>query len=250
MSGFIPREKLTAYQRWEIAAFDEAEREAQLRAAAPPPPPVEETAGSAAEDGGELVEQPALQLPTAEEIERMHSEAYDSGYAAGHEAGYQAGLDSGRDEGYAEGAARGRDESERLAALMQELTQALTQSDQQLADQLLALAVELASQVLRHSLRVQPELILPVVREAIATLPAHHGHPLLFLHPDDAALVRSHLGEQLNHNAWRVVEDPAITAGGCRIEIGASEVDATLQSRFRRVIDTIGASSDWLAPPR
>lgn len=250
MSGFIPREKLTAYQRWEVAAFDEAEREAQLRAAAPPPPPVEETVADAADAGGEVVEQPALQLPTAEEIERMHSEAYDSGYTAGHEAGYAAGLQSGRDEGYAEGVARGREESARLAALMQELTQALAAIDQQLADQLLALAVELASQVLRHSLRIQPELILPVVREAIATLPAHHGHPLLFLNPDDAALVRSHLGEQLSHNAWRVVEDPTLTAGGCRVEVGASEVDATLQSRFRRVIDTIGASSDWLAPPR
>ncbi|WP_153115202.1 flagellar assembly protein FliH [Rhodocyclus tenuis] len=189
-------------------------------------------------------------MPTAEEIERIHSEAQESGYAAGHAAGYETGLANGRDEGYAEGVARGREESTRLEALMQELAQALSQSDQQLADQLLTLAVELASQVLRHSLRIQPELILPVVREAIATLPAHHGHPLLFLNPDDAALVRSHLGEQLSHNAWRIVEDAAITAGGCRIEIGASEVDATLQSRFRRVIDTIGARSDWLAPPR
>ena len=25
MTGFLPKEKLTAYQRWEVAAFDEAE---------------------------------------------------------------------------------------------------------------------------------------------------------------------------------------------------------------------------------
>ena len=25
MTGFIPKEKLTAYQRWELAAFDEDE---------------------------------------------------------------------------------------------------------------------------------------------------------------------------------------------------------------------------------
>lgn len=246
MSGFIPREKLTAYQRWEIAAFDEAEREAQRKAAEPPPPIQEE----AAVEAGEPVDDPTLQLPTAEEIERIHSEAQESGYAAGHAAGYEAGHAEGHEAGYAEGVARGREESSRLEALMQELAQALAQSDQQLADQLLGLAVELTSQVLRHSLRIQPELILPVVREAIATLPAHHGHPLLFLNPDDAALVRDHLGEQLSHNAWRIVEDASISAGGCRVEIGASEVDATLESRFRRVIDTIGARTDWLAPPR
>ncbi len=28
MTGFIPKEKLTAYQRWEVAAFDEAEQAA------------------------------------------------------------------------------------------------------------------------------------------------------------------------------------------------------------------------------
>jgi flagellar assembly protein FliH len=38
---------------------------------------------------------------------------------------------------------------------------------------------------------------LPVVREAVTALHPHHGQPLLFVHPDDAALVRSHLGEQL-----------------------------------------------------
>ena len=29
MTGFIPKEKLTAYQRWEVAAFDEAEQAAK-----------------------------------------------------------------------------------------------------------------------------------------------------------------------------------------------------------------------------
>ena len=38
MTGFIPKEKLTAYQRWELAAFDEDEREADSleKAAAQP----------------------------------------------------------------------------------------------------------------------------------------------------------------------------------------------------------------------
>ena len=26
MTGFVPKEKLTAYQRWELAAFDEADK--------------------------------------------------------------------------------------------------------------------------------------------------------------------------------------------------------------------------------
>ena len=94
---------------------------------------------------------------------------------------------------------------------------------------------------------MKPELILPVVKEAVATLHPNVGHPVLFLHPDDAALVRTHLGDQLAHNNWRILEDPALTRGGCRVEVGASEVDATLETRWRRVIEQIGISRDWLA---
>ena len=46
MTDFIPRDKLTAYQRWEMAAFDEAEQaaeraaeEAARQAAMPPVEP-------------------------------------------------------------------------------------------------------------------------------------------------------------------------------------------------------------------
>ena len=34
MTGFVPKEKLTAYQRWEVAAFDEAEQAARTANAA------------------------------------------------------------------------------------------------------------------------------------------------------------------------------------------------------------------------
>ena len=37
MSGFIPKEKLTAYQRWELAAFDEAEQAAANAESTAPP---------------------------------------------------------------------------------------------------------------------------------------------------------------------------------------------------------------------
>lgn len=214
MSGFIPKEKLTAYQRWELAAFDEAERTSQTAEPVDAPP--------------EIV------LPTAEDIERIHSEAQEAGYAAGHSAGYEAGL------------AEARAQADQIAALGDNLRQQLQLLDQEVSESLLAVAIETARQVLRQSLKLRPELLLPVVREAIASLPLHHGHPALFLTPSDAALVRQHLGEQLSHNGWRILEDSSLTCGGCRIESGASEVDATLETRWRRVLEAIGTSADWL----
>lgn len=225
MTGFIPKEKLTAYQRWELAAFDEAEQ----KATAAPPPPAAPTAAEMPTD-----QSPPLTLATAEEVERIYSEAHETGHAAGYAAGYEAGI------------AQARIEAARIDTLLKNLQQSLQGIDQDVADQLLAVSIEIASQVLRQSLRVKPELLLPVVREAVAALSPHHGHPALFVSPEDAALIRTHLGEQLAHNNWRIIEDGRLEAGGCRAEIGASEVDATFATRWRRVIEAIGVSQDWL----
>ena len=231
MSGFAP-EKLTAYQRWEVAAFDEAEQAAKRDA--------EAAALAPAENPTETVETtPQVVLPTAEDIERMHIEAHEQGYAAGHAEGLAAG--------HAEGLAAAHASAAKIDALMTSLQQSLDSVDQQVANRLLATAVEIASQMLRQSLRVKPELLLPVVREAVATLYPHGGHPTLFAHPDDAALIRTHLGEQLAHSNWRIIDDASLSAGGCRVEVGASEVDATLETRWRRVIDAIGISPEWLS---
>ena len=225
MTGFIPKEKLTAYQRWEVAAFDEAEQAARkARAAAkeaPPPTPESEP-----ED-----ESPPVVLPTAADIDRMYTEAQQQGYAAGYE----------------EGTAQARAETAQIDALLTGVQQSISELDQQVAEQLLATAVEIASQILRQSLQVKPELLIPVVREAITTLHPHTGHPVLLAHPKDAALIRSHLGDQLAHNNWRVIEDNTLTPGGCRVELGSSEVDATLETRWRRVIESIGINQDWLS---
>lgn len=218
MTGFIPKEKLTAYQRWELAAFDEAEQTAAK-------------AAEAEQRQAETPPEPPVVLPTAADIERMHNEAHEQGYAAG----------------YAEGIAEAQAIAARFQAVLGGLQQAVGDLDQHIADQLLATSIEIANQVIRQSLRVNPELLLPVVREAVAALHPNMGHPALLTHPEDAALIRAHMGEHLAHNNWRIIEDPAISRGGCRVELGASEVDATLETRWKRVIEAIGVSQDWLS---
>jgi len=69
---------------------------------------------------------------------------------------------------------------------------------------------------------------------------------LLYLQPDDAALVREHLGEELSQNGWRLVEDPELQRGGCRMETGTNQVDATMQTRWRRIAESLSKQLDWL----
>ncbi|MBL8393732.1 MAG: flagellar assembly protein FliH [Candidatus Accumulibacter sp.] len=234
MNNWIPHEKQNTYQRWQLATFDGKQSDGTT-APAPVGPPVTEANPQQPPPGPLLATQtPAVALPSSEDVERVYREAQEAGHAAGYAAGHGEGI------------AAAQAAAQAMAKLMDNLTQAMASIEQGVADQLLGLAIEIANQVLRQSLRLQPELILPVIREAVNALHPHHGQPQLFVHPDDAELVRNQLGEQLAHGNWRIIDDGTLTPGGCRIELGASQVDATLETRWRRVIEAIGVSQEWL----
>lgn len=242
-----------AYRRWEPPAFDEEPPPPEPEVAAPEPepepePPVDPLAG--------------LNLPTAEDIERMHEEARAAGHAeglaAGHaegfesgrQAGYTAGLEAGRaeglaagreaghTEGYAEGQAKAAAEAARLAELVGNLDQALTKIDEEVADELLGLAVEIARRMVGKTLAERPEAVLDTVRDALLQLP--QGHAQIHLHPDDFALAREHMGEQLAHAGHRLIEDGTLTPGGCRVETPGVQIDATVETRWQRILASLG----------
>lgn len=166
-------------------------------------------------------------LPTASQVEEIHRQARDEGYQ----------------NGYAEGKKKAAQENQRLAALLEALEQ---QVDTQVAQELLDLALDISRQMLHQALKVQPELLLGVVREAIGTLPHYNQGAHLVLHPEDAALVRERMGEQLEHSGWNIFEDDRIERGGARIETANSQIDATLESRWNRVVAALGQDAAWL----
>lgn len=214
MSSKIIEGKLTAWERWELASFDA------------PVVPVQPDAGA----------EPAITLAVAEEIERLFQQAREAGHAEGHAAGYSSG--------YSEGQVLARKEGARLVELTARLDSAMTQFDQRVAKDLLDLALDVARQVVRQALAVKPELLLEVVRETLSQMP--HVHATIQLHPEDASLVRSYLGDQLSHAGHRIHEDRRLARGDCLLESGGTLLDATLATRWRRTVESLGSNADWL----
>ena len=202
-NAVTPKEHLTAYQRWELPAFDMVEKE-----------------GTA----------PTIGLPTAAQLEHIHIQA--------HEEGYQAG--------YAEGMKQAGTEAQRMEKMLESLNKELQQVNQQIAQDLLNLALEISKQMLQQALKIKPELLLNVVRAAINELPYFNQNAHLVLHSDDAALLRTSMGEQLLHTGWKIFEDNQIERGGCRVETAHSQIDATLPKRWQRVVASIGQENAWL----
>lgn len=222
----IPKDELTHFQRWQVSSFDKKPAVVDAPVQRPAPPPIAETAAAP-------VAEPPLRLPTAEDIERLHEEARAQGYAAGQAEARAVAEEATR--------LAAEEVAARFSVLLGNLRQALGELDQSVAEQLLALAIEIAAQVTRGHLAIREDALLPIVREAIASLPLHHAHITLRLNPGDAGNVRTLLGEELAHSATQIIDDATISPGGCLVLAGASEVDATIETRWKRVIEAIGA---------
>ena len=203
-STVIPREKLSAYQRWELNSFDGG-------------------AASAA----------------AAETARTDPRAQREGYAVG----YREGMAAAKAEVTRAHAAQ----TARLNELISGLAREVAQLDSQIADNVLDLVVIIARRMIGEALSVRPELVLDIVREALRLLGQARTPARLALHPDDAPLVREHLGDQCAAGGWTITEDSTVQRGGCRLDSAGGELDATLPARWQRAMAALGRPGDWLA---
>lgn len=226
-----PQDRIAAWKRWEMTSFaPDQPTPGRLEAAAPEPVP----------------EPPVPAAPIDEaELDSLRLEAQ----MAGEQAGYQQGYARGQAEGQAAAMAAVHEQARRLRDLALALPAALRTAEGTVADDLLALALDLARQVVGQALVVNPQTMLAVVRELLHTEPALVGTPQLLLHPDDAGLVGDHLSEDLQAAGWRICRDPGITRGGCRVTATSGERDATLETRWERVAVTLARNTLSSATP-
>ncbi len=209
----------------------------------------------------EVEPEPAA-VVTAEALEEVQKEAYAEAAKAGHEAGYKEGFDKGNQEGYKEGYDKGfqqgyregkeqgfsEGKTEAMAELKEKavhldnilslLSEPLRQLDEQVEQELVTLAMTVARQLVRRELKTDPGQIIAVVREALALLPVSQRKATLTMHPEDAELVRSALHLDEISVPWKIVEEPLISRGGCKIETDVSRIDATVETRLAAVIAT------------
>jgi flagellar assembly protein FliH len=232
-----------AFKRWEMTSFGDerpstlaARIQAEERAAA------SAAASAAAAAAASLPSMPAMQLPTAAELEALREGARAEGYAEGLEEGRAAG----RAEAYEAGRAEMAAEMDSLRAVAATFSGAVAAADETIASDVLDLALHLARSMVRTAFTVRPELIIPIVREAIDYLPVLQQPAILALNPDDIEIVRAALGDELDKGGWRVVADPQVGRGGCKVDTASNQIDAQAAARWTRLAHSLGKNVEWL----
>ena len=211
-SPVIPKEQQSAYQRWELGAFDQ-------------PATANGPAKSAAAKG--------------DVVKQMDAHAR----ADAHDAGHREGLEAGRLEALAEAAPR----IARLDQLLTSLDEDLQRVDRELAHEVVQLGLAVARKLVGAALEARPEIVQECVEEALRHVVQSAGPVNVMVNPEDAAIVRSHLEVSSRAGAWALREDASVARGGCRVVTGAGEVDATLGSRWERITTALGEPLGWIA---
>lgn len=234
--GFAPFEPprrasggAAGWQRWQMGSLDPREAEPPemmpLVPAEPAPPPID-----------------------FEALDAMREGARKEGYAQGYTQGQTQGYGDGHREGYARGLEAARNEAAQLQALAANFRGALNGVDEQVSRALVSLALDVARQLVRTAVAEDPTVLLPAVRELLTSEPALCGAPSLLLHPDDVALVETHLRGELEAAGWTVRADPTVARGGCIASAASGERDATLPTRWTRVVKALGRDDAWEPP--
>lgn len=200
-SKIIPKDKVGSIERWQCPNVDANGSQDPLASVGP---------------------------ITAEAIERIQKQAYKEAYDEGHAKGYKDGLAKGKSEW--------DPQINLLKTALQALAQPLTQVDQEVEQQLAELAIVIARQLVRREIKTDPGEIIAIVREAVLALPNAAKKIFVYLHPEDCALVKTKLSPSEAENYWRLMEDPILSRGDCRIMTESSTIDATVEKRLSSLV--------------
>lgn len=169
--------------------------------------------------------------PTAREMQALQKEAYDEGF----ELGRKEGREQGFTRGYQEGEDRLNKKIQLLEGILNMLAEPLEKLDEEVEKNIIALTLQVARHLVRRELKSDPGEIVAVVREGLSALPVSSRTPKIFLHPEDAELVRNILSLGDEERTWRIEEDLMMTRGDCRIETDSSFIDASVDARLSAI---------------
>ncbi len=225
----IPKENLTAYQRWEMTQFDGG----QVK---------QSPFNQSVTQGGLKRREPKDEASqkVSEILKGVQQEAYDEGY--------KVGLQNGFSEGLAQAEQQLADEKAQLIQLATQFSLALQEKDAAIADAVLTLSLELAKAMVKTKLEIDPQAVLPIVLDAMHYLPQVQAPARLIVHHEDAKLLRTYLADELAEQHWQVLEDSAIERGGCLVETGENHIDATNEMRWKRITEALSRHDDWHKP--
>ncbi len=172
--------------------------------------------------------------------------------AANAAAQLEARIAAAFEEGVAEGLYRGRTEQQdrerqlglsaqqRWDGLLEGLAHGIGEIEGRLADRLLDVAAMLAASMACREIAIARDRIEPVLAEALALVGSTCRQLEVTAHPSDCEAIDTWLRSQCGESTLAIRADATIAPGGCLLRADDATLDATLQTRIRRTLASVG----------
>lgn len=178
------------------------------------------------------------------EAQRILSGAEQQGFEKGHAEGLAKGVEEGRAKGHADAlAAGGESVSQTTAAfnaVAQQWQEQRTAMDRDARQQVLEFALRFARKLTHRVIEVDPKVVVDQVAAALDRV-LEPTDVAIRIHPDDRPTLKEVLPDLLaglSHlQNVAVVDDPAVGRGGCVLGLNGGEVDATIETQTRRIVE-------------
>jgi flagellar assembly protein FliH len=218
---FIPREELGDFASWTPGAF------AGVGGAAGAGP-----VGGRPQPTAAATQPPE---PSAAEWQQRIAAARQAGYQDGYRDGLAA-LENFK-------SAFAQQATAQIGALLEAFDRQTQALDARVAEALALTARQLAAQVLRHELSVQPALVAGVAAEAVHEVMLSARQVSVYAHPDDLPLIAEGAAEALAQRGARLIADTTLVRGDVVVDSDVGHVDARVQTRWAQALAALGSAA-------
>lgn len=219
---FIPGEDIDAVSRWSFGDVDAAAM---------------------------LLEQQSRERELNEQIAVVRQQFHAEGYADGFKQGRAQTLLEAQKQVSDFISQQGRETAAQFGSLIESAKNQLEAAEQLAGQAVLELACEMARQVLRHEIASNPNVLLPVIREALGMLFSDSKAVQIKLHPLDLDVLQGILSEEYPNLPLTLQPDPTLTRGGCLVESAGTVIDGRLEKRWARAVGRLGQNLAWEEVP-
>ncbi|MAG75190.1 MAG: flagellar assembly protein FliH [Colwelliaceae bacterium] len=192
---------------------------------------------------------------TAEEIEEIRQAAYEEGFNQGKEEGFAKGYEEGKAQGFEEGKTNGHQEgveqglaegketidslAQQWQSQVEQLHNPLASVEKNIEQQLVTLVAQLTEAVTLQEVKTNPDILTAAISQGIKALPSQEAQTQIYLNPEDIKMVEQQFGaEHIQEQGWRLLPAPQFDRGSCQIENSTSNIDLTVKSRLKQVVES------------
>ena len=152
------------------------------------------------------------------------------------ESARQKGYDEGFERGHAEGVAKAQAISADIEQLLTAMVEPFAKQEETLFREQCLVISRIATAVIERELQLEPATIEQALSSALEVV-KNEPQPLeIEINASDLERLETVAPDLLQGKSWRVETDDDLMPGGCRIKVGDSIIDASIEARLQATI--------------